>query len=320
MPSQKLVVLDGFTLNPGDLSWEGLKALVPDVTIHERTAPGDVVERAQGATILLTNKVKLPREILEQLPELKFIGVLATGFDVVDVAAAREKGVVVSNVPAYSTASVVQLIFALILEFTHRVAHHAQRVREGAWSRSVDFAFWDFPLLELQGKTLGIIGFGKIGQGTGKVASAFGMKVLTASSTPKEVDFPVEYTSREDVFARADFLCLLCPLTPETRGLVNYELLGKMKPSAYLINTGRGPLVVEADVARALEEGLIAGFGADVLSVEPPPADNPLPAAPRTVITPHLAWASVEARGRLLDITLGNITAFLGGAPRNVVN
>ena len=307
-------------MNPGDLSWDALKALGPEVVIYDRTAPGDVVERSRGATMLLTNKVKLPGEFLKQLPGLKYIGVLATGYDVIDIPAARELGIVVSNVPAYSTASVVQVIFAFILEWTHRVAHHAQRVREGAWASSADFTFWDFPLLELQDKTLGIIGFGKIGQSVGRVGAAFGMKVLTASKTPKDVDFPVEYTSREEVIARADFLSLLCPLTPETRGLMNYELIKTMKPSAYLINTGRGPLVVDADVVRALEEGLIAGFGADVLAQEPPPSDNPLLSAPRTLITPHYAWASVEARGRLLETTLANLTAFLGGAPQNMVS
>jgi glycerate dehydrogenase len=320
MSLQKLVVLDGYTLNPGDLSWDALKAIAPEVEIYDRTSPGDVVERAQGAGLVLTNKVKLPGEILAQLPELKYIGVLATGYDVIDIPGARERGIVVSNVPAYSTASVVQVVFALILEFTHQVAHHAKRVREGGWATSPDFAFWDNPLIELEGKTLGIIGFGKIGQSVGRVAAAFGMKVLTASASPKDVEFPVEYVSRAEVFQRADFLSLLCPLTPETRGLVNYDVLKTMKPSAHLINTGRGPLVVEADVARALREGIIAGFGADVLSQEPPPADNPLLTTPRTLITPHYAWASVEARTRLMDVTLGNLRAFLDGAPRNVVS
>jgi glycerate dehydrogenase len=214
----------------------------------------------------------------------------------------------------------MQVVFGFILEWTHHVAHHTERVRKGAWAQCPDFAFWDFPLTELHGKTLGIIGFGKIGQTVGRVGHAFGMKILTASKTPKDAGYPVSYGSLDEVFARADFLSLLCPLTPETRGLVNLERLKKMKRTAYLINTARGPVVNEADVAQALNEGLIAGFGADVLSAEPPPADNPLLSAKNALITPHFAWASVEARRRLMQATLENIRAFLAGSPQNVVS
>lgn len=320
MPAKKLVVLDGYTLNPGDLSWDELKTLAPVLEIHDRTAPGEILARALGADLVLSNKVRLTAETLAQLPELKYIGVLATGFDVIDVSAAKSQGIVVSNVPSYSTHSVMQVVFGFILEWTHHVAHHAERVRKGAWTQCPDFAFWDFPLTELHGKTLGIIGFGKIGQAVGRIGHAFGMKILTASKTPKDADYPVSYGSLDDVFAQSDFLSLHCPLTPDTRGLVNRERLEKMKPTAYLINTARGPVVNEADVARALDEGLIAGFGADVLSAEPPPADNPLLTAKNALITPHFAWASVEARRRLMQATLENIRAFLAGSPQNVVS
>jgi glycerate dehydrogenase len=320
MSVKKMAVLDGYTLNPGDLSWDELKTLAPSVEIHDRTAPAEIVARAQGAELVLSNKVRLTAETIAQLPDLKYIGVLATGFDVIDVAAAKNRGIVVSNVPAYSTHSVMQVVFGFILEWTHHIAHHAQGVRGGAWAKCPDFAFWDFPLTELNGKTLGIIGFGKIGQTVGRVGHAFGMKILTASKTPKDVEYPVRYGSLDDVFAQADFLSLLCPLTPDTRGLVNRERLKKMKKTAYLINTARGPVVNEAEVARALNEGLIAGFGADVLSAEPPPTDNPLLSAKNALITPHFAWASVEARQRLMQVTLENIRAFLAGTPQNVVS
>lgn len=316
----KLVVLDGYTLNPGDLSWEELKRLVPHVEIHERTPPSEVAARCAGASIVLTNKTLLPAEIINILPDLRFISVLATGFDVVDAAAAKVRGIPVSNVPAYSTHSVVQMVFGFILHWMSGIAHHSARVRNGAWVDHPDFAFWDFPLRELEGKSLGIIGFGKIGQQVGRVANAFGMKVSAVVRSPKSVDYPVDFVSVETLFSGSDFVCLLCPLTPETRGLANAKRLRTMKPTAYLINTARGPVVVEDDLAAVLNEGLIAGAATDVLSAEPPPATNPLLTAKNMVITPHYAWATVEARQRLMAITLDNVRAFLAGSPVNVVN
>lgn len=318
--ANRIVVLDAHTANPGDLSWDALRALATETVLHPRTAPDEVVSRAAGADILLTNKVRLDAATIEALPDLRYIGVLATGFDVVDAAAARARGIPVTNVPAYSTFSVVQMVFGFILHWTNGIAHHAARVREGAWSASPDFAFWDFPLRELSGKTLGIIGFGRIGQQVGRVGAAFGMNVMAAVRSPKSVDFPVSYGSIDDVFAASDFLCLLCPLTPETRGLANATRLALMKPTAYLINTARGPVVNEHDLATALNGGRIAGAAMDVLSAEPPPATNPLITAKNSVITPHYGWASVEARMRLIEIATANVRRFLEGSPQNVVN
>ncbi len=320
MPAQKLVILDGYTLNPGDLSWDEFQNILPEVEIHERTAPEDVPARCAGASIVLTNKTKLPAEVIQSLPDLRFIGVLATGFDVVDAKAARACGIPVSNVPAYSTFSVVQMVFSFILNWTNGIAHHAARVRDGAWASSRDFAFWDFPLHELEGKTLGIVGFGRIGQQVGKIASAFGMKVSAVVRSPKSVDYPVTFVPMEAIFSESDFVCLLCPLTPETRGLANSARIRTMKKSAYLINTARGPVVVEEDLAAALNEGVIAGAAADVLSAEPPPATNPLLTAKNMVITPHYAWATVEARQRLMNVSIANVRAFLQGSPQNLVN
>ncbi len=320
MPLHKLVVLDGYTMNPGDLSWEEFRSLCPSVEIHDRTAPEDVLSRCRGASVVLTNKTKLPAEVINALPDLRFIGVLATGFDVVDVAAARARGIPVSNVPAYSTASVVQMVFSFILHWTNSVAHHSQRVRDGAWASCRDFSFWDFPLHELEGKTLGIVGFGRIGQQVGRVARAFGMQVTAVVRSPKSVDYPVTFVPMEQIFSESDFVCLLCPLTPETRGLVNTARLRTMKPSACLINTSRGPVVVEEDLAAALNEGLLAGAAADVLSAEPPSPENPLLTAKNMVLTPHCAWATVEARKRLMSTAIGNVRAFLAGSPVHVVN
>lgn len=317
---KKLVVLDGHTLNPGDLSWEELRSVAPVVEIHERTSPDQVIERANGADLVLTNKVRIPAETIAALPDLEYIGVLATGFDVVDAVAARRRGVIVSNVPAYGTHSVVQIIFGFILHWACGIAHHATRVRDGAWSTSSDFTFWDFPLRELEGKTLGIVGFGRIGQQVGRVGNAFGMKIVAAVRSPKQVDYPVSFVSIDEAFATSDFLSLLCPLTEETRGLVKASRLQLMKPTAYLINTSRGPVVNEADLATALNLGTIAGAGMDVLSSEPPPTTNPLLTAKNTVITPHYAWATVEARTRLMCTAISNVRAFVRGHPENVVN
>lgn len=293
--NHKIVVLDGYTLNPGDLSWSELERLVPDMEIYDRTSEELIIERSLGASIILTNKTPLKANTLRNLPDLRFVSVLATGYNIIDIVEARRRGVVVSNVPAYGTRSVMQLVFAFILHWTNGVAHHALRVREGAWTSCLDFSFWDFPLRELQGKTLGIIGLGRIGREVARVGHAFGMKIAAAVRSPKLMEFSVNYLDIDEIFAMADFLCIHCPLTPETQGLVNKSRLQLMKPSAYLINTSRGAIVNEEDLASALNEGLIAGAGVDVLSVEPPPASNPLLQARNIIVTPHYAWASVEA-------------------------
>ena len=311
----KIVVLDGHTLNPGDLSWDSLRQL-GDCEIHARSSAAEILPRAQGAGIVLTNKTPLNAATLGQLPELKYVGVLATGFNVVDVAAAKTRGVVVTNVPAYGTPSVAQHVFALILELTQNVALHAQTVRDGKWTRSPDFCYWDRPLIELNGLTLGIVGYGRIGQAVGALGRAFGMKVITSSRRKVE---GADTVSLEDLFRQSDVISLHCPLTPETNGLINRERLSLMKRTAFLINTGRGPLVVEQDLADALAAEKIAGAALDVLSVEPPSAQNPLLQAKNCLITPHIAWATRAARARLLDIAVANVKAFQAGAPQNVV-
>ena len=317
----KIVVLDGYTLNPGDLDWQPLLDLGYDCELYERTAPGETVPRAADAEIVLTNKVALNRAVIGQLPKLRYVGVLATGVNVVDLDAARERGIVVANVPAYSTASVVQLTFALLLEYTHHVGHHAGSVRAGNWAKSRDFAYWDFPLLELSGRTLGLVGFGAIAQGVARVAQAFGMEVIATRRGSGGADAVpgVRLVDMDTLFRESDVLSVHCPLTPETRGLVNRARLATMKPTAYVLNTSRGPVVDEADLAAALNAGTIAGAGLDVLSTEPPAADNPLPGAKNCVITPHIAWATRAARERLLGVVVSNIRAFTDGQPRNVV-
>jgi glycerate dehydrogenase len=323
----KIVVLDGYAFNPGDLGWAELEALGP-CTVYDRTPPGEIVARAADAEIVLTNKAPLSRETIERLPRLRYIGVLATGYNIVDAAAARERNIPVSNVPDYATMSVVQMVFAHLLNLTLHVAEHGQGVSEGRWSRSLDFAYWDFPLVELAGLTLGLVGFGRIGRATARVALAMGMNVLAYTRKPpisKEMmaasTFPgVRFVEIEELFRQSDMVSLHCPLTPETQGLVNTERLAMMKPSAYLINTGRGPLVDEVALAEALNAGRIAGAGLDVLSTEPPPADNRLLTARNCCITPHIGWATRAARQRLLDTVVSNVRAFLAGKPENVVN
>ncbi len=316
----KIVVLDGHTLNPGDLSWDGLKSL-GDCAIHDRTPPAEVLTRAAGADILLTNKTVLTRPHLLALPLLKYVGVLATGTNVVDLAAARERGVPVTNVPAYATPSVAQLTFALLFELTLHVGHHAESVRAGGWTRSPDFCYWERPLVELAGRTLGVIGFGNIARAVVKPAQAFGMNVLVHTRRPPAAPPPgFEFVDLETLFRRSDVVSLHCPLTPETQHLINAWRLGWMKPSAFLLNTGRGPLVDEAALADALNHGRLAGAGLDVLSVEPPPADHPLLTARNCLITPHLGWATGAARNRLMHVAVENVCAFLAGTPRNVVN
>ncbi len=314
-----VVVLDGHTLNPGDLSWAGLEG-PGTCTVHDRTPPELTVERARDAEILFTNKVVLGRAELAQLPRLRYVGVLATGFNVVDVAAARERGIVVTNVPAYSTPSVAQLVFAHLLNLTHRVAEHSDSVRRGDWVRSPDFCYWLSPLVELDGLTLGLVGFGRIGQAVRRVAQSLGLQVLVHTRTRHPSDDTIAYVELDDLFRRSDVVSLHCPLTELTHGMVDARRLALMKRSAFLINTSRGPLVDEPALAAALNEGRLAGAGLDVLSAEPPQADNPLLTARNCFITPHLAWATKAARERLLATALGNLRAFLAGQPTNVIN
>ena len=316
----QIVLLDGYASNPGDLTWEPLKEM-GEVTVYDRTQPSEVVERAHDAEIIVTNKVTLTRQTLEQLPNLRLICVLATGYNTIDTLAARDLGITVCNVPAYSTDSVAQMVFAQILNMTNRVAHYARQTREGRWSAAPDFCYWDLPVSELAGKTLGIVGLGHIGAKVASIAREFGMDVF-AFTSKNSIDLPdyIQKTTLEGLFGVSDILTLHCPLTPDTHELINARTLARMKRGALLVNTGRGPLVNEADVAEALASGQLGGYGADVMCSEPPAADNPLFAQPNAFITPHIAWASVEARQRLLNATFGNIRAFQDGYPQNVVN
>ncbi len=316
----KIVVLDGYAMNPGDLSWEGLKAL-GDVVIHDRTAPGDILSRSAGATALLTNKTPLNADTLKQLPDLKYIGVLATGYNIVDMGAAKAQGIVVTNIPDYSTTSVAQLVFMFILEHCHHAQAHSDAVRSGRWASNPDFSFWDYPLIELAGKTLGIIGFGRIGAQVADIAAAFGMNVLGYSrrQTDQSGRRNFCWASLDELLEQSDFVTLHCPLTPETAGLINKQTIDKMKRSAFLVNTSRGPVIAEQDLADALNAGRIAGAGVDVLSTEPPKADNPLLSAKNCIITPHFGWATYEARVRLMGIAVNNLKSFLGGMPVNTV-
>jgi len=314
-----IVVLDGYTLNPGDLSWDDLKALGP-CEIFDRTPPREIAARAANAGIIVTNKVVLHRPQIDSLPKLKYIGVTATGYNIVDVEAAKERGIVVTNVPTYGTRSVAQHTFALLLELTQHVGHHAHTVRDGRWTRSADWCYWDKPLVELDGLTMGIIGYGRIGQAVAKLAEAFGMKVITsASSSGKKREPNVAVVDLDYLFSESDVVSLHCPLTPETKHLVDTSRLARMKSTAFLVNTSRGPLVDEAALADALNSGRIAGATMDVLSAEPPSADNPLLTAKNCLITPHIAWATRAARARLMKAGVDNVRAFLEGKPQNVV-
>ncbi len=315
----KIVVLDGHTLNPGDLSWDDLKSL-GDCAVFDRTPTDEVAKRAADAEFILTNKTIVSRDHIQGLPKLEYIGVLATGYNIVDVAAARERNIPVTNVPTYGTRSVAQHTFALLLELTQHAGHHAQTVREGRWSRSPDFCYWDFPLIELEGLTMGIVGLGRIGRAVADLALAFGMNVLATSATLKQVQPGIRLVDLETVFRESDVITLHCPLTPQTKHLVNKERLALIKPTAFLLNTSRGPLIDEAALSEALNAGGIAGAGLDVLSVEPPPTDNPLLMAKNCLITPHVAWATRSARARLMATAVANVRAFLDGLPRNVVN
>jgi glycerate dehydrogenase len=314
-----ILVLDAHCLNPGDLSWQPLQDLGA-CTIYERTAPNQLAERIGDADIVLTNKVPLARDSIAGHPRLKYIGVTATGYNIVDVQAARELGIVVTNVPTYGTFSVAQMVFAHLLNLTQRVGDHAQSVREGRWAASPDWCFWDFPLVELDGNTMGIIGYGRIGRATSRLAQAFGMQVIAHNRSKISQSDDVRSVGLETVFRESDVLSLHCPLTPETYRLVNRERLAWMKPTAFLINTSRGPLVDEAALAEALNVGRLAGAGLDVLEVEPPSTQNPLYTAKNCFITPHIAWATRASRERLLGAAIDNVAAFLRGEPKNVVN
>ena len=314
-----IVVLDGYTANPGDLNWDKLQEL-GKCTIYERTAPDEVLERAAGTEVLLTNKVVLNSETIAALPDLKYIGVLATGYNVVDIAAARERGIIVTNIPAYSTPSVGQMVFAHILNITQQVRHYSEKVTQGDWSKSSDFCFYDTPLIELLGKKIGIVGLGQTGYNTARIAIGFGMKVWAVTSKSRlQLPPEIRKADLDQVFHECDIISLHCPLTDNTRNLVNANRLSLMKPTSILINTGRGPLVNEQDLADALNTGKIYAAGLDVLSEEPPRSDNPLLTARNCYITPHIAWANFEARQRLIHITVSNLKAYIDGKPVNVV-
>jgi len=316
-----MVVLDGYTLNPGDLSWDSLIEF-GDLTVYDRTPIHQIVERSEGTGILFTNKTPLGRDEFKELPALEYIGVLATGYNIVDTKAAREHGIVVTNVPAYGAYSVAQMTFALLLELCHYVQRHSDSVMDGKWARSEDFCYWDYPLVELSGKTLGIIGFGSIGRKVCDIATAFGMEILGADTLQSDQSHRKNFKWVEvpELLVQADVVSMHCPLTSETEGLINRDSLRTMKHSAFLINTSRGPIVVDSDLADALNEGIIAAAGLDVLSVEPPSQYNPLFKARNCIITPHIAWATKEARTRLMDIAVQNLEAFLSGSPINKVN
>jgi glycerate dehydrogenase len=316
MAVMKIVVLDGYAANPGDISWESLSAL-GDLTVYDRTTPSQVLERAQGATAVLTNKVVLDAAVLQALPELRYVGVLATGYNVVDTEVAHQRGIVVTNIPAYSTLSVAQMVFAHLLNITHGVAQHAETVRRGGWQTAPDFCFWQQPLLELEGLVMGIVGLGNIGQAVARIALSFGMKVVALTS--KEASALPEGVRKakdlKELLSESDVVSLHCPLTPDTRHLVNRETLQWMKSTAILINTGRGPLIDDAALAEALQQGKIYAAGIDVLTQEPPRDGNPLIGLSNCFITPHIAWATKAARERLMDIAVKNLKAYQEGHP-----
>jgi len=321
---KKIVVLDGYTLNPGDLTWKDLESL-GKCAVYERTPPKEVVPRAKDSEIVLTNKTILSSDAIKQLPKLKYIGVLATGYNIVDTETACTRRIPVTNVPAYSTQSVAQMVFAHLLNLAQHVAHHAETVRCGRWTSNPDFCYWDMPLIELAGLTMGIIGFGRIGQAVAKLALAFGMKVIAydivkPSKTPGGSPEGCQFVELDDIFRTSDVVSLHCPLAPQTKNIINKERLERMKENAFLINTSRGPLVDEQALAQALNSERIAGACLDVLSEEPPSGNNPLLKAKNCFITPHIAWATRAARERLLQVAVDNVASFLAGKPQNVVN
>ncbi len=315
---QKIVVLDGHTLNPDDLSWSPLQEL-GDVTIYPRTNPEDVISRSKDADALIINKIKMTREVIGQLPKLSYIGLMATGFDNVDIDAAREAGICVTNVPGYSTPSVAQHTFALILQLSNRVALHNQSVHEMEWVRSADFSYYKHPIPEMYGKTIGLVGYGAISSSVEKIAHAFGMNILIASEHADKAEFG-RIVGLEELFEKSDIISLHTALTEKSAGMVNAKLISLMKPTAWIINTARGGLINEKDLSDALHDGRIAAAAVDVLSKEPPPADNPLLTAPRCIITPHISWASVESRQRLMQALVENLLAYQSGEKRNVIN
>ena len=320
----KIVVLDGYCLNPGDLDWKGLEAL-GECIVYDRTSLTDmeeVISRIGDADIVYTNKTPMPREVFEKCPNIRFVGVLATGYNVVDVNTAKEKGIPVANIPTYGTASVGQFAIALLLEICHHVGHHNQVVHEGKWESNPDWCFWDYPLIELDGKNMGIIGYGRIGQATGKIAQALGMKVLAydAYTNPALENVNCRYGELDELLSQSDVIALHCPLFPETEGIVNKENIAKMKDGVIILNNSRGPLIVEQDLVDALNSGKVAAAGLDVVSTEPIKGDNPLLGAKNCIITPHISWAPKESRKRLMDIAVNNLEEFLKGSPVNVVN
>ena len=319
----KIVVLDGYTENPGDLSWEELGKL-GKLTVYDRTSLTDEAEaiaRIGDAEIVFTNKTPITRKVLDACPGIRFISLLATGYNCVDYAYAREKGIPVTNVPTYGTASVGQFAIALLLEICHHIGHHDASVHAGNWERCADWCYWDYPLIELAGKAMGIIGFGRIGQTTGRIARAMGMEVLAYDSHPSDAGRAIaEYVDLDALLARSDVVALHCPLFPETEGIINRETIAKMKDGAILLNNSRGPLVVEQDLADALNAGKLAAAGLDVVSTEPIRGDNPLLKAKNCIITPHISWAPKESRQRIMDCAVSNVKAFLAGSPVNVVN
>ncbi len=318
----KIVILDGYTENPGDLSWEGISAL-GELEVYDRTPAEQVVERIGDAEIVFSNKTVISEEILAQCPGIRYIGVLATGYNVIDVKAAKSRGIVVCNIPAYGTEAVSQYTIALLLELCHHVGAHSDSVKRGDWTNCKDFCYWNYPLIELAGKTIGIIGFGKIGRGTARIAQAFGMEVLAYNPRPipeEHLTGKVKQVPLEELLSGSDVISLHCPLFPDTQGIINKETINKMKDGVLIINDSRGPLIVEEDLRDALESGKVAGAAVDVVSSEPIRMDNPLLAAPNIIITPHIAWAPKEARQRLMNIAVDNLRAFLNGNPVNVVS
>ena len=316
----KIVVLDGYTENPGDLSWAPLEAL-GDLTVYDRTPADLVAERIGDAEIVYTNKTPVTRETMDACPNIRFISVLATGYNIVDVAAAKEKGIPVTNIPVYGTAPVGQFAIALLLEICHHIGHHDRAVHEGRWESNPDWCFWEYPLIELAGKTMGIIGFGRIGQTTGRIAKALGMKILANDAYPSEAGKEIAaYVDLESLLAQSDVIALHCPLFPETEGIINKDTIAKMKDGVIIINNSRGPLIVEQDLADALDSGKVAAAAVDVVSTEPIKGDNPLLTAKNCIITPHISWAPKESRERIMMYAAENLQAFLDGAPVNVVN
>ena len=317
----KIVVLDGYTLNPGDITWAGFEKL-GEFKCYDRTPEDKILERIGDAEVVITNKTPITKATIDAKPNLKYIGVLATGYNVVDFNYAKEKGIPVTNIPTYGTTAVAQFVFALLLEICHHVGHHAKTVAEGRWAKSEDFCYWDYPLVELAGKTMGIVGFGRIGQTAAKIGVAFGMKVLAFDEyVNKDLETAdIKYASLDEVLSKADVISLHVPLFDSTKGMINKDSIAKMKDGVIIINTSRGPLVVEDDMVKALESGKVAGYGTDVVSVEPIVASNPLPKAKNCLVTPHIAWAPKAARERLMNIAVDNLAAFQKGSPINVVN